>query len=93
MTLTCNKKAYSEFKEVCEKCPEYDECVRNGKFAFVELAQMPSLSPGLAPASQDNTTFTVHVDSGFSFDIHRSDVEKSIKEQFNPLKNMFMNGA
>lgn len=93
MTLTCNKKAYSEFKEECKKCPEYDECVRNGKFAFVELATMPNTTPAQAPILLDNSTVTIHVDKGFSYDVLRRDIEKSIVEQFNPLRNMFMNGA
>lgn len=93
MTLTCNKKAYSDLKKECEACSARTECVNNGKGVFVALAEMPINANAAMPTLQDNSTIAIHVDSGFSFDIYRRDIEKSIKEQFNPLRNLLGYGA
>ena len=39
MRLTCNKKAYREFQEECNKCSMKAECVDNGKSVFVALLE------------------------------------------------------
>jgi hypothetical protein len=39
MKLTCNKKAYKEFQEECNKCSMKTECIDNGKSVFVGLIE------------------------------------------------------
>lgn len=39
MRLTCNKKAYKEFQEECNKSSMKTECVDNGKSVFVGLIE------------------------------------------------------
>ena len=63
MTLTCNKKAYSDLKKV--KRLSRTECVNN-KGVFVALAEMPINANAAMPTLQDNSTIAIHVDSGFS---------------------------
>ena len=39
MRLTCNKKAYKEFQEECNKCSMKAECIDNSKSVFVGLIE------------------------------------------------------
>lgn len=39
MRLTCNKKAYKEFQEECNKCSMKTECVDNGKSVFIGIIE------------------------------------------------------
>lgn len=93
MTLTCNKKAYPDLKKECEMCSMKAECVNNGKGVFVALAEMPINANAAMPILQDNSTITIHAGDGFNFGIYRRDIEKSLKERFNPMSQMLGYGA
>ncbi len=44
MTLTCNKKAYEQFRVECNKCPMKTECIDNGKSVAVGLMEQPTIN-------------------------------------------------
>ena len=44
MTLLCNKKAYPQFREECNKCPMKTECIDNGKSVAVGLMEQPTIN-------------------------------------------------
>ena len=48
MSLTCNKKAYPQFKAECDKCPMKIECVDNGNSVAVGLMELQPINVTLS---------------------------------------------
>lgn len=54
MTLTCNKKVYSQFEKECNKCPMKTECIDGGKSVAVAVIEMPTINLSMN-FTQDST--------------------------------------
>nr|DAZ24216.1 MAG TPA: hypothetical protein [Caudoviricetes sp.] len=48
MTYTCIKKRYPQFSKDCKECPEYNPCVKGGKWCFVGAMENERLIPDIA---------------------------------------------
>lgn len=85
MKMICNKRAYEDLKEQCNSCSEKEECI-NGKFVgvgYITPLTIPASDGLAAPVTVDNSVATIHVDSNFSFDVHKRDIIKEIEKQFD----------
>lgn len=44
ITMTCNKKSYSEFQAECEKCSMFNKCFIGGQSVAVGMLECPSIT-------------------------------------------------
>lgn len=101
---TCNKKAYPSFRDDCKKCPEYDPCLKGGKWCFVGAMENDRVScsatqdvsmSAAAPIMRDMSTVTINLGDGMKVDVLREDMKKQLENELYKGMNLpwIMNGA
>jgi len=79
MSLTCNKKAYPQFKEECDKCPMKTECVDNGKSVAVGLMELRPINVTLS--------FGANINNDVSVDAIADKLSKILNKQIQPFES------
>lgn len=104
MRYTCNKKAYPLFHKDCIKCPEYDPCVKGGKYCFIGAMENERIIPdSYEPLTQDiaapllvkhdyrNVKVAENTTVTIDIEEMKRKVNESISKRLRP--QLFMNGA